>query len=154
MFLVQTRETYIRPHKHLKRAESFHVLEGQADILVFSDEGMLTDVIPMGDYASGKQFYYRMHEPLFHSALIRSDYLVFHESTTNFSKGRYEAGSLGAGCDRHAGSAKIYGTPKESCRRISFPLFKKMTHSLIIGGTRGAGRALVSLFRGRVTAFP
>src|SRR5690349_18986194 len=76
MFLVQTRETYIRPHKHLKRSESFHVMEGQADVLVFSDEGVLTDVIRMGDYASGRLFYYRMHEPFFHSALIRTDYLV------------------------------------------------------------------------------
>jgi cupin fold WbuC family metalloprotein len=38
-------------------------------------------VISMGDYASGKTFYYRMATPIFHTLIIRSEILVFHETT-------------------------------------------------------------------------
>ena len=36
----------------------------------------------MGAYASGRPFYYRIAAPLFHTLLIRSDVLVFHETTS------------------------------------------------------------------------
>jgi len=82
MFLLQARETYIRPHKHASRSKSIHAIEGRADILVFSEDGRLVDVIPMGDYTSGQLFYCRIREPLYHSPLVRSDYWIFKESTT------------------------------------------------------------------------
>jgi cupin fold WbuC family metalloprotein len=81
MLIVHTRETYVRPHKHLGKSESFHVIEGDVDVVIFDDEGGVTDVIPMGAFASGRPFFYRIAEPLFHTLLIRSDVLVFHETT-------------------------------------------------------------------------
>ena len=35
----------------------------------------------MGDYGSDRDFYYRMAEPLFHSVLVRSATVIFHETT-------------------------------------------------------------------------
>lgn len=81
MLIVHARETYVRPHKHLDKSESFHVVEGTADVLVFSDSGAVQRVISMGDYASGRVFYYRLAEPLYHSLIITSDVIVFHEVT-------------------------------------------------------------------------
>ena len=81
MLIVHTRDTYVRPHKHLGKSESFHVIEGDVDVVIFDDEGGVTDVIPMGAFASGRPFFYRIAEPLFHTLLIRSDVLVFHETT-------------------------------------------------------------------------
>ena len=81
MLIVHTRETYVRPHKHLGKSESFHLIEGAADVVVFDDEGNVADVIAMGDYSSGKTFYYRMADPLYHTLIIRSDVIVFHEAT-------------------------------------------------------------------------
>jgi hypothetical protein len=35
----------------------------------------------MGDYASGRKFYYRSDAQAYHTLIIRSDVLVFHETT-------------------------------------------------------------------------
>ncbi|MBU1910629.1 MAG: WbuC family cupin fold metalloprotein, partial [Verrucomicrobia bacterium] len=35
MLIVHAQMTYIRPHKHLTRIESFHVIEGEADVVMF-----------------------------------------------------------------------------------------------------------------------
>ena len=88
MVIVLSRETYIRPHQHSDKSESFHVIEGVADVVVFDDEGGVTDIIPLGDYRSGRPFYYRLSAPRFHTVLIHSDTLVIHETTNGpFRKG-------------------------------------------------------------------
>ena len=81
MLIVHTRSTYVRPHKHLNKSESFHVIEGSADVVIFDEAGGVAEVIRMGDYASGRRFYYRIEQPAYHTLLITSDVLVFHETT-------------------------------------------------------------------------
>src|SRR3990172_1590735 len=81
MLIVHTKGTYVHPHKHLNKSESFHVVEGIADIVVFDDSGKVTAVVPMGDYASGRKFFYRLSDPWFHTLLITSEFFVFHETT-------------------------------------------------------------------------
>jgi cupin fold WbuC family metalloprotein len=82
MLIVHSRDTYVRPHKHIGKSESFHVVEGDVDVVVFDDDGGVHEVIRMGAFASGRPFYYRIAGPLFHTLLIRSDVLVFHETTS------------------------------------------------------------------------
>lgn len=82
MFIVHARDTYIRPHKHLGKPESFHVIEGTVDVIVFEEDGSVRAVIKMGEYLSGRPFYYRISDPLYHTLIIRSDVLVFHETTS------------------------------------------------------------------------
>ena len=82
MLIVHTNATYVRPHKHLGKSESFHVIEGTVDVVVFDDAGGVSRVIRMGAFGSGQPFYYRIAEPLFHTLLIRSEVLVFHETTS------------------------------------------------------------------------
>ena len=81
MIIVHAKGTYVRPHKHLGRAESFHVISGRADVVVFDAVGEIFDVIKMGDFASGDNFYYRLNINFFHCMLIYSDHLVFQETT-------------------------------------------------------------------------
>ena len=81
MLIVHGRSAYVRPHKHPGKTESTHVIEGLVDIVLFTDDGKIDRVLNMGDYASGKIFYYRMDAPVFHTLIIRSDVLVFHETT-------------------------------------------------------------------------
>jgi len=81
MFIVHCRDAYIRPHKHLDRVESFQVLEGEADIILYNDNGNVSRVIALGDKDSGKEFYLRLSEPVFHTLLIRSEILLFKEVT-------------------------------------------------------------------------
>jgi len=88
MFIVLAKETYIRPHKHLAKSESFHVLEGIADVVLFDDSGNLIEIIEMGDFASGHNFFYRLSKPFFHTLIIRSSSLVLHETTNGpFDRG-------------------------------------------------------------------
>lgn len=81
MLIVHERSCYVRPHKHIGKSESFHVIEGDVDVVLFDDYGVVTDAISMGSYGSQKPFFYRIAEPLYHTLLIRSDVLVFHETT-------------------------------------------------------------------------
>ncbi len=81
MFVLLMKESYIRPHKHIKKVESLYVVEGSADAIFFDDNGSITEIIQLGDYASGKQFYYRIGEPVYHTLLIRSEYFIYLETT-------------------------------------------------------------------------
>lgn len=81
MLIVHERGAYVRPHKHPGKSESTHIIEGMVDVVMFDDDGQIESVIPMGDYASGRVFYYRVAVPVFHTLIIRSDVLVFHETT-------------------------------------------------------------------------
>lgn len=81
MIILLDRETYIRPAKHIGKTESLHVIEGCADALLFDDEGEITQIISLGDYASGLELYYRLSEPVYHTLIIKSDLFIFHEVT-------------------------------------------------------------------------
>jgi cupin fold WbuC family metalloprotein len=81
MLIAISAESYIRPHKHTSKVESFHIIEGQVDVVVFNDTGAIVDVVELGDVSTGKSFYYRLSDSLFHTLLIHSDFLVVHEVT-------------------------------------------------------------------------
>ena len=81
MFIVHTKDAYVRPHKQLNKSESFYVVEGAVTVVMFDEEGDIIEAIEMGEARSGKPFYYRTSEAIFHAIIITSDVLVFHEVT-------------------------------------------------------------------------
>ena len=81
MLIVLNRGTYIRPHRHATKCESFHIIEGELDIVLFRDDGTIHEVVRMGPYLSGKAFCYRLMEPRFHTVLVHTPYVLFHEIT-------------------------------------------------------------------------
>ena len=81
MLIVLAQGSYVRPHRHPTKTESFHVIEGQASIILFEENGAAQRVIRLGDYRSGRTFYYRLNEPWFHTVLVESPVFVFHEVT-------------------------------------------------------------------------
>ena len=88
MIIVLSKNGYVCPHRHRNKCESFHVIEGRADIVIFNEDGTLHDVIRMGEAASGLAFYYRIDTPWFHTLVIHSDVFIIHETT----KGPFVAG--------------------------------------------------------------
>lgn len=82
MIICLEPRTYIRPHRHFGRAESGLGLQGVADAVFFDEQGEITDVWPMGDYQSGRRFFYRIQEPVFHCLVVRGGPFVFHEVST------------------------------------------------------------------------
>ncbi len=81
MIIALGKGNYVHPHKHLDKSESFHVIEGSADYIFFDEEGHITDVVPLCEYSSGKRFYYRIADSLYHSLIVTSNVFVFHETT-------------------------------------------------------------------------
>ncbi len=81
MLIVLARGAYVRPHKHLHKPESFHVIEGTATVIFFDEAGKVEEIIRIGDFDSGSPFYFRNDDPRFHTQIVTSDFLVFHETT-------------------------------------------------------------------------
>ena len=78
MLIAIRADSYIRPHRHHNKVESFHLVEGAADIVVLSEEGALLDIIELSQESN---FYYRLDTPQYHTLLINSPVLVIHEIT-------------------------------------------------------------------------
>jgi cupin fold WbuC family metalloprotein len=88
MLIVHARDCYVRPHKHLAKTESFHIIDGVVDIVLLDETGRIIEVVPMGGYSTGRKFFYRLADPYYHTLLIRSDHVVFHEITNGpFDRG-------------------------------------------------------------------
>ena len=81
MLIVLDKDTYVRPHKHFK-PESGHVIEGTADLIFFDEQGNITKVVQLDSSSSGKDFYYRINSPVYHTQIVTSNQFVFHESTS------------------------------------------------------------------------
>lgn len=81
MLILHKKNMYVRAHKHVNKMESLHMIEGEMDLVLFDEAGKLVNVIELGDYASGKCFYYRFNHEVFHSVVIRTEQAIFHEVT-------------------------------------------------------------------------
>ncbi len=80
MIIFHPKDTYVPPHKHLNKNESFHLICGEIDCVIFNKLGDLKKTFPMGDYSSGKTFYYRIPANTFHTQIFKKD-TFFHEVT-------------------------------------------------------------------------
>ena len=81
MIITLAHGSYIRPHRHLGKCESFHMIEGELDVVIFDESGEISDVVRLGPYGSERCFYYRMTDPLFHTVIVRTETVLFHETT-------------------------------------------------------------------------
>jgi cupin fold WbuC family metalloprotein len=82
MLIVMHKSSYVQPHRHFGKTETFTVFEGEVDALIFDETGALAQSIPMGPFGSGRNFFYRMPEKVFHSMIFRTDWLVYLETTS------------------------------------------------------------------------
>lgn len=57
MFIVHERGCYVRPHKHMGKCESLHVIEGEADAVFLNEDGSVRNVIRLGTCGSGRCFF-------------------------------------------------------------------------------------------------
>ena len=45
MLIVLRKDCYIRPHKHINQVESMSILEGDADYIIFNDDGKIINIL-------------------------------------------------------------------------------------------------------------
>ena len=72
---------YVRPHRHHGKTESIHVVTGFADLMLFTDDGRIDQVIPLGPYGSGRTWYLRLPNPVYHTLVLRGEDFIFQETT-------------------------------------------------------------------------
>ncbi len=78
MLIAIRSDSYIQPHRHLNKTESFHLIEGEGDVVIFDDMGAIADVVQL---RKDRHFYYRLNTSQYHTLLIRTPLLVIHEVT-------------------------------------------------------------------------
>ena len=81
MLIILSKDGYIRPHKHLNKVESLHVIEGSAEVIFFNNKGKIIKKKTIGSYGKGLDFFYRLDSSVYHTFNIKSKYFIFHEST-------------------------------------------------------------------------
>jgi cupin fold WbuC family metalloprotein len=81
MFIVHHSGNYVPPHRHSSKVESYHVIEGELEIIVFSDDGVILDIVRLDHESQEGYFYFRIPKGLYHTVLAVSDTVVFHEIT-------------------------------------------------------------------------
>jgi cupin fold WbuC family metalloprotein len=82
MFIGIHAGSYIRPHKHQNKIESFHIISGEVAVVLFDDVGNIVSVSERGAIGGEKSFYFKMKNNLFHTLFLRSDFLLLHEVTS------------------------------------------------------------------------
>ena len=81
MLIAISSKSYIHPHKHLSKSESFHIIEGEVDVIIFDEAGDITNIVKLGAPGSGRNYFYRLSEARFHTLIVHSEMLVMHEVT-------------------------------------------------------------------------
>lgn len=89
MIICTKNFVYSQPHKHPNnKSESYHIIEGSLDVIIFNDKGKVIDKIYLSSFKNkNSQFMYRLSKPYFHTMIPRSKWTIWHEvSTGPFTK--------------------------------------------------------------------
>jgi len=79
MINVYPKGLYVRPHKHPIKTETKHMIEGKMIMLIFDDQGHVTDQFELAERTLGGCLAHRLEKNYFHSIVPLSDIVVFHE---------------------------------------------------------------------------
>jgi len=82
MLIAFVKGSYVRPHKHRDKSESFHLIQGNLSVIFFDDKGVETDRIALSASDSKKPFFFRSDREDWHTVLIESEYAVILETTS------------------------------------------------------------------------
>ena len=75
MIILERPGRYYRPHKHLSKGETWHVLDGRMGVFVFDDDG---NTIEANTISAGE--IYRLSLDTFHAVMPLGEYVIYHES--------------------------------------------------------------------------
>jgi len=80
MLIGFCKDSLVWPHRHKGKSESFHMIEGEMAVIVFNDEGEVTDKIELAPFGQGKNCICRISRSAWHLTIPLSDYVVVHET--------------------------------------------------------------------------
>lgn len=79
MLTVHCRGNYSRPHRHAHTANSYYMIEGELETLIFNDEGQVTERIRLGAHGQGAAMCLWIAAGCWHMPVCLSELAVFHE---------------------------------------------------------------------------
>lgn len=80
MLLVMCKDSYIKPHRHPPgKHESYYIIEGEMDVLLFDDMGNVIKKIEMGMPGSDKIFMYRLSKNIWHQPVAKTEFVAYCE---------------------------------------------------------------------------
>lgn len=82
MVIAFCRDSYVRPHRHINKSESFHVIEGRLAVVFFDDEGHVTRRLTMGASGNAEACLYRLSKNAWHAVVTLSEFAIIHETTS------------------------------------------------------------------------
>lgn len=82
MFIVHPKDAYVKPHKHIQKSESLFVLKGEVDYVTFDDYGKINKVFHLNCLAKKGQSFISLRKDIFHTMIVKSQWLVFLETTS------------------------------------------------------------------------
>lgn len=81
MVIALAGETYVAPHRHPRKSESFHLLAGEIEVIVFSDTGQPLERHRLSAEDPTLPRIMRLQRPVWHSVIVRTEFAVVHETT-------------------------------------------------------------------------
>ena len=80
MIIYHPKDTYVPPHMHIGKDESFHLISGEIILILFNEYGKISKVLKMGEYNTGNTFYYKIPAGTYHTQIFKQN-TFFHEVT-------------------------------------------------------------------------
>lgn len=122
MIIVLCKNVYIRPHKHIKKTESFHVIEGSFFLIIFDKNGNKIKSILIGKEQRKSNFLCKINRNIWHMIIPVTDFVVFHEVTNGpyVNKGNSIFASWAPENDDHDGIKKFIKVLNDRKRKSDF----------------------------------
>ena len=75
MVILQQQKNFYKPHKHKKKGETYHIIEGSMICIIFSDSGKIqkSNIIKKNDI-------FRTPLNKFHTMMPLSKFVIYHEN--------------------------------------------------------------------------
>ena len=80
MVIVHSFGQYIQPHINLDSAKSFIVLDGEMAVVLFNNEGAISNYVQLGESNGALAFLLRLDDPVFHTVVPISTTVTFLET--------------------------------------------------------------------------
>ncbi len=77
MIIIEKKENYYRPHMHLKKEESRHIIEGKMANFIFDKNGQVIDICM---FERVSNFAFRISEGFYHASIPLTDTVIYHET--------------------------------------------------------------------------
>ena len=88
MLVVHHRDSCFMPHRYRGRTQSFKVLEGAADVVLFGESGEITHVFSAG--GDGGALYFRI-PAVYYAFLVQTEWFIFIEAAAEaFDRSRVD----------------------------------------------------------------